>query len=175
MGDRRKGYAPGQARGGTEKSNALMPIERGKQVIIEPDVTWGSGCKLGHRVILKRGTRLGNGVRMKDSVVTTGPCWIGDNVDIRTGAIISKGVIIESNVFIGPGVITNHTKRVFGAFSKDENLPTIIEQGAVIGSGVQILAGVRIASGVVVGAGAVVTKDLIEQGIYVGNPARRIK
>jgi len=34
---------------------------------------------------------------------------------------------------------------------------------------------VTIADDVVIGAGSVVTKDIIEPGSYVGNPARRLK
>ncbi len=175
MEHRRRESEPGQA-SGTEERFSVPPLAScGRHVIIEPDVLWGPGCRLGHRVILKRGTRLGKNVVMKDCVVTTGQCWIGDNVDIRTGAIISKGTVIEPNVFIGPGVITNHTKHVFGPFAPDENLMSVIESGAIIGSGVVILAGVRISGDVVIGAGSVVTKDVLEPGVYVGNPLRRLK
>ncbi|MFD2270337.1 acyltransferase [Undibacterium arcticum] len=34
---------------------------------------------------------------------------------------------------------------------------------------------VTVCAGVVIGAGAVVTKDILEPGVYAGNPARRIK
>jgi len=43
-----------------------------------------------------------------------------------------------------------------------------------IGTNATILP-VSIADHVVVGAGAVVTKDLLEPGIYVGNPARLLR
>ena len=43
-----------------------------------------------------------------------------------------------------------------------------------IGSNATILP-VRIADHVVIGAGTVVTKDLLEAGIYAGNPARKIR
>jgi acetyltransferase-like isoleucine patch superfamily enzyme len=34
---------------------------------------------------------------------------------------------------------------------------------------------VKICDGAVIGAGAVVTKDIIEPGFYVGNPARLLR
>jgi acetyltransferase-like isoleucine patch superfamily enzyme len=34
---------------------------------------------------------------------------------------------------------------------------------------------VRICDGTVIGAGAVVTRDIVEPGIYAGNPARKIR
>ena len=100
---------------------------------------------------------------------------IGNNVNIRPKAIVSKGVTIEDGVFIGPGVITLHTKHVKGSHGESENLNTIIGKNAVIGAGAILLPGVTIGENVVIGAGAVVTKDCLEPGTYVGNPARRVK
>jgi len=34
---------------------------------------------------------------------------------------------------------------------------------------------VKIVDNVVIGAGSVVTKDILEPGIYAGNPARKIR
>ena len=43
-----------------------------------------------------------------------------------------------------------------------------------IGSNVTLLP-VKICDDVTIGAGSVVTKDIVEPGIYAGNPTRRIK
>ena len=43
-----------------------------------------------------------------------------------------------------------------------------------IGSNATILP-VKICNHTVIGAGAVVTKDILEPGIYAGNPAKKIK
>jgi acetyltransferase-like isoleucine patch superfamily enzyme len=43
-----------------------------------------------------------------------------------------------------------------------------------IGSNATILP-VSICDGVIIGAGSVVTKDIKEKGIYVGNPAKKIR
>ena len=51
----------------------------------------------------------------------------------------------------------------------------VLGDRVTIGAQAAILEGVRIASDVIVGMGAVVVKDIDEPGIYVGNPARRIK
>jgi sugar O-acyltransferase (sialic acid O-acetyltransferase NeuD family) len=45
----------------------------------------------------------------------------------------------------------------------------------LIGTGVQILEDLNICSDVIIGAGAVVSKDIVQAGIYVGIPARKIE
>ncbi|HBQ4551752.1 TPA: N-acetyltransferase, partial [Escherichia coli] len=44
-----------------------------------------------------------------------------------------------------------------------------------LGAGAIVLPGVEICSNIIVGAGAIVTKNLEEPGVYVGQPARKIK
>ncbi len=53
--------------------------------------------------------------------------------------------------------------------------PIVIEDEAWLGTGVIVLSGVTIGRGAVIGAGSVVTRDVPENGIAVGNPARLIK
>jgi maltose O-acetyltransferase len=50
-----------------------------------------------------------------------------------------------------------------------------IEEGCWIGSGVTILPGVTVRQGCVIGAHSLVTKNTEPNGLYVGNPARRIR
>ena len=51
---------------------------------------------------------------------------------------------------------------------------TIIGNYVSIGSNATILP-VKICDHVVIGAGSVVTKNILEPGIYAGNPAKKIK
>jgi acetyltransferase-like isoleucine patch superfamily enzyme len=51
---------------------------------------------------------------------------------------------------------------------------TQIGNNVSIGSNSTILP-ISICDGVVIGAGSVVTKNIIEKGIYAGNPAKKIK
>ena len=51
---------------------------------------------------------------------------------------------------------------------------TAVGNNISIGSNATILP-VSICDGAVIGAGSVVTKDIIQQGIYGGNPARLIR
>ena len=58
---------------------------------------------------------------------------------------------------------------ILGAWS-----PVEIGSNVFIGMNAIITRGVKIGDNVVIGAGSVVTKDCPSDGIYAGNPARRI-
>nr|WP_269140723.1 DapH/DapD/GlmU-related protein [Radiobacillus kanasensis] len=51
-------------------------------------------------------------------------------------------------------------------------LYTTVKRGASIGSGVTILPGINIGENAMVGAGSVVTRDVPQNAIVVGNPAK---
>jgi acetyltransferase-like isoleucine patch superfamily enzyme len=156
--------------------NVGKNFKAGYNVIIGPDVVIGDNVTLGHNVILKSGTRIHNNVDIADNCCTTGACIIGNNVNIRTGATISKSVIIEDCAFIGPGIMTNHTKHVTHCRPKASSnfLVTRIGYGAVIGASCWLIAGVTIGSNVIVGGGTLIVKDIKVPGVYVGSPPRML-
>lgn len=149
----------------------------GENVVIEPDVVVGDNVALGHQVVLKSGTRFGSNINFADFCCTTGACILGNNINVRTNTVVSKGVIAEDDVYIGPGVMTNHTKNVSHRRPDvgSQMYVTRICQGAIIGASVWMMAGVRIGANVIVGGGVLIVKDVLEPGIYVGTPPRILK
>ncbi len=103
---------------------------------------------------------------------------IGKNVIINKGAtILSPGKVeIEDNVLIGPEV---KIATVDHDFYDRHNLlhfgKVTIKENAWIGIGAIICPGVTIGKNAVVAAGAVVTKDVPDNVVVGGNPARIIK
>ena len=152
-------------------------VKIGNFVTIEPDVEIMNDVKIGHKVTLKSGTRIADNSVFDDHCVSTGVCYIGKNVNVRTGAIISRSTIIEDNCFIGPGVITNHTKHVSHAREKtvpSETLLTYISYASIVGSQASLLAGIHIGPQCIIGGGSVVPKDLEGYAVYVGSPCRKL-
>lgn len=152
-------------------------VQIGHHACIEKDVEIGDNVVIGNKVTLRSGTRISNNVIFDDHCITTGVCYLGDNVNVRTGAIISRSTIIEDYGFIGPGVITNHTKHVsHGRKGKvlEEQLLSYISYGSIIGSQASLLAGIHIGPQSIVGGGAVVIKDLPGRKVYVGSPCKPI-
>lgn len=100
---------------------------------------------------------------------------IGKNTKVQSHSFICELVTIGDDCFIGHGVMFindsfENNSPAHGDKTKWRN--TDIRDRVFIGSNATILP-VKICGDVVIGAGAVVTKDIIEPGIYYGNPARK--
>lgn len=102
----------------------------------------------------------------------------GKNVFINHSAILSSsgGIEFEEGVMAAPGLkiatinhdmYERHTKYTYGK--------VLIKKNAWIGMGVTICPGVTIGENAVVGAGAVVTKDVPDNAVVGGVPAKVIK
>jgi acetyltransferase-like isoleucine patch superfamily enzyme len=146
----------------------------GDNVIIFQD-TGGGPVTLGDRVHFYGDTYIQTGVG--------GSITIGDNVYIQPGCQFSayKGIIrIGSDVQIAPRCAFYPYDHGFslGNLISKQPLETkggiIIDDDAWLGYGVIVLDGVRIGKGAVVGAGSVVTRDIPDDSIAAGVPARVI-
>jgi acetyltransferase-like isoleucine patch superfamily enzyme len=99
-------------------------------------------------------------------------------VVLRYGSIIVRGTVIHDNVFISPQFMTENVshqgKQIGGAeigMSKWHKKKT--RYRVFIGTNVTLASGVKICSNVIIGSKTNVRKDILEPGVYVGNPARR--
>jgi len=102
---------------------------------------------------------------------------IGDHSRVQSHSFICEGVETGDHCFIGHGVMfVNDLFSSGGPAGGNKDLwkTTKIGNHVSIGSNATILP-VTICDGVVIGAGAVVTKDILQPGIYAGNPARLIR
>ncbi|MFW0743029.1 acyltransferase [Aliarcobacter butzleri] len=102
---------------------------------------------------------------------------IGKNSKVQSHSFICELVTIGDNTVIAHGVMfINDLFANGGPANGDKNLwkSTTIGNNVSIGSNATILP-VSICDHVVIGAGSVVTKNITEAGIYVGNPAKKIR
>jgi acetyltransferase-like isoleucine patch superfamily enzyme len=100
---------------------------------------------------------------------------VGKSCRVQSHSFICEGVVIGDHCFIGHGVMfVNDLFSGGGPSGASDWKKTQIGRHVSIGSNATILP-VTICDHVVIGAGAVVTKDIVEAGVYAGNPARLIR
>ena len=84
-----------------------------------------------------------------------------------------------NNVFIGPNCNFFCAEHPLDVEQRNKGLetakPIIVGNDVWFGGNVTVLAGVTIGNGVVVGAGSVVTKNIPDNVVVVGNPAKIVK
>jgi acetyltransferase-like isoleucine patch superfamily enzyme len=146
------------------KHSEIRDVQFGENVtVVEPVNLYE--CKIGDNGFIGPFVEIQKGVA------------VGSNCKIQSQSFICELVIIGNNCFIGHGVMFINDLMKEGSPAGGDRSKwkrTLIGNNVSIGSNATILP-VEICDGVVIGAGSVVTKDILEQGIYAGNPAKKLR
>jgi UDP-2-acetamido-3-amino-2,3-dideoxy-glucuronate N-acetyltransferase len=132
----------------------------------------GEGTKIWAFCNILEGAKIGSNCNICDGCFMENEVSIGDNVTIKNGVYLYDGISLEKNVFIGPNVTFTNDKYPKSKNTDYIKLKTIVKEGASIGGGATILPGITIGNYAMVGAGAVVTKDVPDNALVYGNPAK---
>ena len=143
--------------------NTTMPYTEEYQALVK-ELFQG---QIGEGSMVRQGVHIIMGNRMK----------IGNHVSIMYNFVCMSrgGVVIEDDVSIAANtqiLTNNHDEQEHRILLCK---PVVIRRNAWIGAGATILPGVTIGENAIVGAAAVVTKDVPDNAIVVGNPARVIR
>ena len=147
-----------------------------------------SNVILGENVILNDfinlyGCSIGDNTKIGPFVEVQKNASIGKRCKISSHTFICEGVTIEDDVFVGHGVMFINDKypkstNESGELQTEDDwkvVSTLVKQGASIGSNATLLCGITVGSGSIVGAGSVVTRDVPDQTVVAGNPAKVIR
>jgi bifunctional UDP-N-acetylglucosamine pyrophosphorylase/glucosamine-1-phosphate N-acetyltransferase len=191
--DTKNVYVSGQARIG--KDTVIYP-----NVSIEGESVIGEGCTIraGTRIT---DSRIGNGVGILDNCVITDSeiadnCTVGPMAHLRGHAKMEEkakvGNFVEmKKTTLGRGSKANHLTYLGDAtIGENTNIgagtitcnydgknkhPTTIGNNVKIGSDTMLVAPIKVGDGAVTGAGTVARKDIPENTLAVGQPARHIR
>lgn len=128
--------------------------------ILEDDVDMGPFARLRTGAHLKSHVHMGNFGEVKDSTLSEG---------VKMGHFSYIGnATIGANTNIGAGTITAN-------YDGEKKNPTVIGEDVFIGSDTMLVAPITLGDGASTGAGAIVTKNVPEDTLVVGMPARAIR
>lgn len=155
-------------------NGAFKIVGRGKLVLSE-------GCTINSG---KRANPIGGDTRTLFSISPNATITIGEKCGISNAAFVSNcNITLEKGVFVGGGVKLYDTD--FHSIYYEERIQKpdpgikskqiLIKEGAFIGAHSIVLKGVTVGRHSVIGAGSVVTKDIPDNEVWAGNPARFIR
>lgn len=142
----------------------------------------GEGTKVWHQAQIREHARVGSNCIIGKGVYIDFAVVIGNKVKIQNGAYIYHGVAIEDGVFIGPHACLTNDKypraiTPAGDLKQDQDWEVgriTVKYGASVGARAVVLPDVVVGRFAMIGAGAVVTRDVPDQGLVQGNPARLV-
>ena len=149
---------------------------------IAPDVKLGKDVKIYDFVNLY-GCQIDDNSKIGTFVEIQKGSKVGKNCKISSHTFICEGVVIDDNVFVGHNVtfINDPYPRATtddGQLQTEDDwvcIATYVKKGASIGSSATIMCGITIGKNAIVGAGCVVTKDVPDNTVVAGNPAKILK
>jgi len=132
----------------------------------------GAGTFIWQYTVVLFGATVGNNCNINSHCFIENDVIIGDRVTIKCGVYVWDGITIEDNAFIGPNVTFINDKYPRSKQSFDL-LRTVVKRGASVGGNSTLLPGITIGEYALIGAGSVVTKNIPNNTVWVGNPARQ--
>ena len=121
-------------------------------------------------VELRENTIVGKDCYIDSRVSTSGNCEIGNNVTLRYDSIIARGCKIGDNTYVCPRVMTNNLDT-----EKIQIGGAIIGKKCFLGTNTVLHHGIKIGNNSITGTMSFVNKDIPDNEIWIGSPAKFYK
>jgi acetyltransferase-like isoleucine patch superfamily enzyme len=134
-----------------------------------------AGAIVGDHAFLRERATLGPQSVLGSGSAVGSDARIGARVLIQTYVMLTSRIVVEDDVFVGPGVVTTNDDEMRRGRPASELRPPVLRRGCKIGGGAILTPGVEIGEGAFVAAGAVVTKDVPPHTLVMGVPAKVVR
>lgn len=125
------------------------------------DIGYSLPIIISPTAIIDETVKIGEGTVIMPNCIVDANSYIGENCIINSNTTIGHDCVINNNCHIAPGV------NIAGSVE--------IEELSFIGIGATIIQGIKIGKNVTIGAGSIVSKNIFNNMITVGYPAKVIK
>lgn len=131
--------------------------------------------------LTKYNARIEPGALIRDLVEIGNNCVIMMGAVLNIGAVIGERTMIDMNVVVGGRAVVGNDCHIgagtvlAGVIEPPNAQPVIIGDNVLIGANAVVLEGIKVGKGAVIAAGSVVVKDVDENTVVAGVPAKVIK
>ena len=119
--------------------------------------------------------------RIEPGAILRAGVSVGDGAVIMMGAVVGEGTLIDMGAVLGGRAAVGRRSHIgagavlAGVVEPPSAKPVTVGDDVLIGANAVVIEGVHIGNGAVVAAGAVVTRDVPENAVVAGIPARIVK
>ncbi|MFH1642422.1 MAG: DapH/DapD/GlmU-related protein [Nanoarchaeota archaeon] len=170
IGEPPKNKKPGELKLIIGKNALIRPL-----TVIYAGSIIGDHFQTGTHVYIRENNKIGNNVTIGSGAKIEQGHVIGNSVSIHTACILGEYSIIEDGVWIGPNVIFYNDLHPPCPKYKECIGAPIIKRNVKIGARSSIFPGVIIGKNSIIGANSMVTKDIPNDSVAIGSPAKVVK
>lgn len=143
--------------------------------VVDEGAVLEPGVKVWHFVHVSAGAHVGRGTVLGQGTYVGPSVRIGRGCRIQNHVSVYEGVVLEDEVFVGPGAVFTNVRTPRAHVSRRGHfLTTHVGERATVGANATVVCGVTLGPRSFVAAGAVVTRDVLPGILVAGCPARPI-
>lgn len=149
---------------------------------VSADAAVGEGTRVWGLAQVRERARIGAGCVVGRGAYVDVGVVVGDHVKVQNNALLYAPAVVEDGAFVGPAAVLTNDQHP-RAVTPDSNpkssgdwdpVGVRVGAGASIGAAAVCVAPVSVGRWALVAAGAVVVRDVPDNALVAGNPARQV-